>query len=251
MIRITSIPSYADWAFREIETASGRNHETNSNSRGQAGEGRGSFSPIYGRPAIIHKQLKKETKMRTLLLLMFAAGMLAGCKQTRAGGIAAPETNGSAETTQTASPTDTDQAGLQWLTELFTCAEGGGYCFPDFDTEFTTRRLNEFWDEAVQLYGGYFEGSDEELQAAIERYRQKWNGIYPLKEDDYNFFGAGNGDTDKLNDVRITLQGDLKYHLFIDFGYASSHTDVTLVKHADGFLIDYMSVNDVEINEKE
>ena len=104
---------------------------------------------------------------------MFAAGMLAGCKQTRAGGIAAPETNGSAETTQTASITDTEQAALQWLTRLFTCRDGGGYCFPDLDTEFTTQRLNEFWGEAIELYGGYFEGSDEELQAAIERYRQK------------------------------------------------------------------------------
>ena len=189
--------------------------------------------------------------MRTLLLLMFAAGMLAGCKQTRAGGIAAPETNGSAETTQTASITDTEQAALQWLTRLFTCRDGSGYCFPDFDTEFMTERLSEFWGEALELYSGFFEGSDEELQAAIECYKRKWNGIYPVKEEDYNIFGVGNGDTEKLNDVRITPLGDLKFHVFIDFGYASSHTDVTLVKHADGFLIDYMKVNDVIIDESQ
>lgn len=177
--------------------------------------------------------------------------MLAGCKQGRVNHASALETTGSAETTQTASITDTEQVALQWLTRLFTCRDGSGHCFPDLDTEITTERMNEFWGEAIELYGGYFEGSDEELQAAIERYRQKWSGIYPLKEDDYNFFGAGNGDTDKLNDVRITPMGDLKFHVFIDFGYASSHTDVTLVKHADGFLIDYMSVNDVTIDESQ
>ncbi|MGP1461690.1 hypothetical protein [Tannerella sp.] len=189
--------------------------------------------------------------MRTLLLLMFAAGIQACCEQSRAGDIAAPEKNRIMETIETASITEMEQAALQWLTHLFTCRDGSGYCFPDFDTEFTTERMNEFWGEAIELYSGFFEGSDEELQAAIKRYRQKWNGIYPIKEDDYNYFGVGNGDTEKLKDIRITPQGDLKFHVFIDFGYASSHTDVMLVKHADSFLIDYMKVNDVKINESE
>ena len=59
--------------------------------------------------------------MRTLLLLMFAAGIQACCEQSRAGDIAAPEKNRIMETIETALTTETEQVDLQWLTRLFTC----------------------------------------------------------------------------------------------------------------------------------
>lgn len=144
------------------------------------------------------------------------------------------------------------EAAEKWLYAIFQCPNGNGFCFPEWggDDKLYTKRFLEFYNEAIELYSFWAEDnydSEEALEQARAQYKKKWASVYnPVKEDDLNVFGTGNGDVDKLEDLKIKHLKDLSFNVFIDYGEVKTSSDVILVKNGDSFQIDYMNTNFID-----
>lgn len=105
-----------------------------------------------------------------------------------------------------------------------------------------TPRFREFFAEAWKLYGPS-DMTEEEYKVTEQEYRKKWEGVYPLKEDDIALFGVGNGETISLYDLKITHKEGLTYDVYINYNYQHMASNkITLVPHEDSFRIDYATL---------
>ncbi|SPY35543.1 Uncharacterised protein [Porphyromonas cangingivalis] len=135
------------------------------------------------------------------------------------------------------------EAGAKWIERLIVNDDHEVVIDKiDYDKVMSPRLL-EFFGDAMTVYGPS-DMTDEEYQVAEQEYKKKWEGIYPLKEDDYALFGVGNGETMSLYDLKITHKEGLSYDVYIYYDERiSTLTEVTLIPHEEAFLIDYAAMH--------
>ncbi|MDY0102319.1 MAG: hypothetical protein RBS07_05235 [Lentimicrobium sp.] len=132
--------------------------------------------------------------------------------------------------------------GEEWLKSIFQCDNGNDYCFPD-EQKITTTRYYEFFTESLDIYEYPDFETDTERIAAENAFKMRWGKIYPLDVPILSPFGRGNGieSGQKLENVTIAAQSDMKYSVIIDYGDGIQTTsEVTLIANGSSFLVDFM-----------
>lgn len=131
--------------------------------------------------------------------------------------------------------------GEQWLKSLFKCKNASKYCFYlATEEEVCTQRFYQFMIDSEELFGAS-NLSDEEYPNALNKYKQKWSKIYPLRKDtELWLFGRGQDDMENIVDVKISKTSDLNYLVIVDFGEdMKTKSKVTLIEKAKDFKINY------------
>ena len=134
-------------------------------------------------------------------------------------------------------------SGEVWLNSIFSqCKSGNGYCLPDAANVFTTRYL-EFYQEQLQIFEYPDFATEDELLAAKQAYKNKWQNIYPLDKELWTPFGQGNGMMagDTLENVTITRVAGVQYSVLVEYhdGQVFSN-NLLLTPSDDTFLIDFI-----------
>jgi hypothetical protein len=152
-------------------------------------------------------------------------------------------------------PTDSElktenvDAAKTWIENIFKCkSEDHKYCFYlDNEEELCTKRFYDFMVDSEELYGAS-NLTEEELPAALTRYKQKWSNIYNLRKDEATWlFGRGQDDMENIQTIQINKVADLKYGVDVDYGEGIKTKNViTLVKEGDSYKIDYCETEFVE-----
>lgn len=113
--------------------------------------------------------------------------VLTGCDQSAANEVNKPAVVKEATDKQQVS------ASEAWLKNIFSqCKSGHGFCLPDDEKIFTKRYL-EFYQEQLQIFEYPDFATEDELIAAKQAYKNKWEDIYPLDKETWTPFGQGNG----------------------------------------------------------
>jgi len=181
--------------------------------------------------------------MRIKIILPIVAILLMSCDKTTASkslnSTKTAEISAVSQKQNTDSTAENDRAEI-WLKNIFKCNDGGFHCFYlDKEKELCTPRFYEFLLDSNEIFGRG-DHTDAELAELAKKYRQKWNGVYPLYTEEMWLFGRGNDDDRNVEIKKIEKIGNLKYLLILVFGgVVESKSEVTLVPHGNSFKIDY------------